>query len=185
LAGGFSAFTVAYNSRSNVLRSKATIGVAFHPSQSPIPELVEFDAIWDTGATDSVISKKVVDRCGLQPIAMTRVYTASGEENCYVYLVSIRLPNKVGFSNVKVTEGKIAGADLLIGMDLIGIGDFAVTNFENKTVFSYRIPSVSRIDFVEDAKEINRLNRPSIGRNAPCPCGSGKKFKKCHGQNTP
>ncbi len=22
-----------------------------------------------------------------------------------------------------------------------------------------------------------------IGRNEPCPCGSGKKFKKCHGQN--
>ncbi|MCF7846979.1 MAG: preprotein translocase subunit SecA [Candidatus Gracilibacteria bacterium] len=23
----------------------------------------------------------------------------------------------------------------------------------------------------------------NIGRNDPCPCGSGKKFKKCHGQN--
>jgi uncharacterized protein YecA (UPF0149 family) len=21
--------------------------------------------------------------------------------------------------------------------------------------------------------------RPKIGRNGPCPCGSGKKFKKC------
>jgi uncharacterized protein YecA (UPF0149 family) len=21
-----------------------------------------------------------------------------------------------------------------------------------------------------------------IGRNEPCPCGSGKKFKKCHGE---
>jgi preprotein translocase subunit SecA len=20
-----------------------------------------------------------------------------------------------------------------------------------------------------------------VGRNEPCPCGSGKKFKKCHG----
>ena len=24
---------------------------------------------------------------------------------------------------------------------------------------------------------------PHIGRNDPCPCGSGKKFKNCHGQN--
>jgi preprotein translocase subunit SecA len=23
---------------------------------------------------------------------------------------------------------------------------------------------------------------PSIGRNDPCPCGSGKKYKHCHGQ---
>jgi preprotein translocase subunit SecA len=22
-------------------------------------------------------------------------------------------------------------------------------------------------------------------RNAPCPCGSGKKYKKCHGANAP
>ena len=22
-----------------------------------------------------------------------------------------------------------------------------------------------------------------VGRNDPCPCGSGKKFKKCHGRN--
>jgi len=21
-----------------------------------------------------------------------------------------------------------------------------------------------------------------VGRNEPCPCGSGKKFKQCHGQ---
>lgn len=24
---------------------------------------------------------------------------------------------------------------------------------------------------------------PKVGRNDPCPCGSGKKYKKCHGQN--
>jgi preprotein translocase subunit SecA len=25
---------------------------------------------------------------------------------------------------------------------------------------------------------------PKVGRNEPCPCGSGKKFKKCCGQNS-
>jgi uncharacterized protein YecA (UPF0149 family) len=24
----------------------------------------------------------------------------------------------------------------------------------------------------------------NVGRNDPCPCGSGKKFKKCHGVGT-
>lgn len=23
---------------------------------------------------------------------------------------------------------------------------------------------------------------PTVGRNDPCPCGSGKKYKKCHGR---
>jgi hypothetical protein len=26
-----------------------------------------------------------------------------------------------------------------------------------------------------------RREEPKLGRNDPCPCGSGKKFKKCHG----
>ena len=26
-----------------------------------------------------------------------------------------------------------------------------------------------------------RRDQPKVGRNDPCPCGSGKKYKKCHG----
>lgn len=30
----------------------------------------------------------------------------------------------------------------------------------------------------------NKIKKiPLIGRNDPCFCGSGKKFKKCHGSN--
>ena len=29
-----------------------------------------------------------------------------------------------------------------------------------------------------------RLDEPKVGRNDPCPCGSGKKYKHCHGQLT-
>ena len=25
------------------------------------------------------------------------------------------------------------------------------------------------------------INSDKVGRNDPCPCGSGKKYKKCHG----
>jgi len=28
-----------------------------------------------------------------------------------------------------------------------------------------------------------RRDTPKPGRNAPCSCGSGKKYKKCHGAN--
>jgi len=31
------------------------------------------------------------------------------------------------------------------------------------------------------ATEPFRRNAPKVGRNDPCPCGSGKKYKKCHG----
>ncbi|MCP4250667.1 MAG: hypothetical protein GY778_26800 [bacterium] len=30
--------------------------------------------------------------------------------------------------------------------------------------------------------ETIRREQPKVGRNAPCPCGSGKKYKQCHGK---
>jgi preprotein translocase subunit SecA len=32
-----------------------------------------------------------------------------------------------------------------------------------------------------DPKPVSR--KPEVGRNDPCPCGSGKKYKKCHGKD--
>jgi uncharacterized protein len=26
-------------------------------------------------------------------------------------------------------------------------------------------------------------DQPKVGRNDPCPCGSGRKYKQCHGAN--
>jgi uncharacterized protein YecA (UPF0149 family) len=33
-----------------------------------------------------------------------------------------------------------------------------------------------------EVKQI-KLEHPKVGRNDPCPCGSGKKYKKCCGKN--
>ncbi|MGD0579983.1 MAG: SEC-C metal-binding domain-containing protein [Bryobacteraceae bacterium] len=33
----------------------------------------------------------------------------------------------------------------------------------------------------DHASEPARVKSIQAGRNEPCPCGSGKKFKKCHG----
>jgi uncharacterized protein YecA (UPF0149 family) len=33
----------------------------------------------------------------------------------------------------------------------------------------------------DDVVKTVRRDEPKIGRNDPCWCGSGKKFKKCHG----
>jgi tetratricopeptide (TPR) repeat protein len=32
-----------------------------------------------------------------------------------------------------------------------------------------------------EAESVEKANPPAVGRNEPCPCGSGKKYKKCHG----
>jgi preprotein translocase subunit SecA len=33
---------------------------------------------------------------------------------------------------------------------------------------------------LDPTKEQMNRTPPRVGRNEPCPCGSGKKFKKCH-----
>ncbi|HUT75007.1 MAG TPA: SEC-C metal-binding domain-containing protein [Armatimonadota bacterium] len=67
-------------------------------------------------------------------------------------------------------------------MDVIGQGDFAVSSDTGKTLFSFRHPSGGPIDFVPSGSA-ERSSGPKVGRNDPCPCGSGRKYKKCCGRS--
>ena len=42
-------------------------------------------------------------------------------------------------------------------------------------------PRPARTGGDDAAVQTVRREMPKVGRNAPCPCGSGKKYKKCHG----
>ena len=126
---------------------------AFDPTATPQlqrPPLEAFKALWDTGATASVITQTVVDKCGLKPTGMAVVHGVHGEATVETYLVNLWLPNNVGVQDLKVTLGQIKGADLLIGMDVITNGDFSLTNAGGVTVFSFRIPSLATVDFVKE-----------------------------------
>lgn len=138
---------------SGILRKLVTdvfYSVAFKPEQQ-INEIgiKKFSGLWDTGASASVISHEVANELGLIPITQQRVLHAQGEQLANVYKVNIFLPNQIMIPNVKVTEGRIN----LIGMDIISLGDFALSNRDGKTLFSFQIPSTHYYDFV---KQINQ-----------------------------
>ena len=44
-----------------------------------------------------------------------------------------------------------------------------------------RAPAPARVGGDDAAVKTVRRDEPKVGRNDPCPCGSGKKYKKCHG----
>ncbi len=49
---------------------------------------------------------------------------------------------------------------------------------------NFQHPSVGSISADDELAEMAVIKAPSgpkVGRNDPCPCGSGKKFKQCHG----
>ena len=137
-----------------VLENQCSVSRAWVPdSGNPEPEMVQFTAIWDTGATNSVITQAVVDACGLVATGMTKVFHVDGSSQVETYLVNLRLPNNVPYRGVNVTKGDLPDdAEILIGMNIINTGDFAVTNFDGITKFSFRVPSVGHLDFVEDSK---------------------------------
>lgn len=145
-------------------------------------------ALWDTGATNTVITKKIAQALGLVQTGVALVNHAAGQSFKPKYVVNIMLPNNVGISYVEVTEGDLTGEDVLIGMDIITKGDFAITNVGGKTTFSFRIPSIETIDYcIQSSPQVSVSNKPIIktkqpGRNDQCPCGSGKKYKNCCGK---
>lgn len=144
--------TFTYPALVNVVHSPCFVSVGFDLANPPDPRppSIQFHAIWDTGATASVITQEVVDRLGLVATGMTKVHGFDGETTAEVYVVNIALMQDVEFPGATVTKGKIIGGPcVLIGMDIIGKGDFAITNSNGKTTMSYRYPSQMTIDFVQ------------------------------------
>ncbi|MBI2834331.1 MAG: SEC-C domain-containing protein [Acidobacteria bacterium] len=49
------------------------------------------------------------------------------------------------------------------------------------TPFGGSAPRPARTGGDDAVVKTVRRDEPKVGRNDPCPCGSGKKYKKCHG----
>ncbi|MCI6278226.1 MAG: retroviral-like aspartic protease family protein [Bacteroidales bacterium] len=186
-----SAFTVEYGKHQRVIRSTVSL-TTYSPDDKQNGDKVECTAIWDTGATGSVISRRIAERLSLSPVGKQLINHANGTATVNVYIVNILLPNQIRFKAVEVTEGVFEDSfDVLIGMDIISRGDFSFTNCRGLSVFSFRIPSMEVIDYVSDARNKKKTfqvpiknSQKKLGRNEPCFCGSGKKYKFCHGKNT-
>lgn len=182
------AFTVECDFILNVLKTPCSVFEPFMPGEAT-PDIlnVSCNAIWDTGATGTVISSRVANKLGLSPIGVTTIQHANGTSDVNKYLINVGLPNGMGFAFIEVTEGNFNETfDVLIGMDIISKGDFSISNCKGNTCFSFRIPSLDKIDFVEDSNKKKKIAQipqtnasKKVGRNEPCPCGSGKKYKNC------
>ncbi|MBO4308134.1 MAG: SEC-C domain-containing protein [Bacteroidales bacterium] len=178
----FNAFTSDYPEEASSLQTQCGVSAGvIAPAANHLP-IKTVTAIWDTGAEISAISNRVATELGLTPVNIARNITAAGEISVYIYAVNIFLPNNVNFAMVPVTGNDLGDVDMLIGMDIISKGDFSITNVGGKTTFSFRIPSMERIDYVTAATPQPIVKAKEPGRNDPCPCGSGKKYKNCHGK---
>jgi hypothetical protein len=179
----FFAFTVKYNGLADRIITEVSLTPAYDPKahkQPPYP-LFSTQALWDTGATNSMVTAEVAAAMNLVPIGRTRLKHGGGIAETNTYLVNMFLPNYVAVPGIQVAELPIIGEGfgVLVGMDIISKSDLSITNVGGETWMTFRIPSIERIDYVVEASKIKYAG---VGRNDPCPCGSGKKFKQCCGR---
>ena len=70
-------------------------------------------------------------------------------------------------------------------VDVIGTGEGHKDEYvdEGPMTGGGELPEEEQIPQREKKQEPYRREHPKIGRNDPCPCGSGKKYKNCCGKN--
>jgi hypothetical protein len=153
----FRAFTLKFGGPAKQIVTKIGLTPAFnpkdHPGKPPFA-VTESTALWDTGATGSFLTSATVKTLKLVPTGTATINHAGGTSQNNTYVVNLYLPNRVAFAGVIVTEVEDIKGDfgVIIGMDIITSGDFAITNVNQKTWVSYRIPSTRSIDYVAEQR---------------------------------
>ena len=117
-------------------------------------------AVWDTGATCTCISPTLANELKLQKVGEAAVTSASHTvDRTNIYKVDIIVSDDIRFNDVCVCEMNIQYQQIgmLIGMDLISQGDFATSNFNGQTTFTFRKPSKSKIEFTSHEQSFIEL----------------------------
>ena len=171
----------ALYSKIGVLDStKTDVSVPFDQQKVPSFKCV---GLWDTGAMKIVITDQVINTLALPELGMAKVSGVSGTYQTTTHMIDLALPNGVVFPRLSVTKGTFGTHfDVLIGMDVISRGDFAISNYQGATTLTFRIPSLAQTDYVRWLTLRDQAFSSKIDRNAPCPCGSGRKHKHCCGR---
>ena len=107
---------------------------------------------WDCGATQSSISKELSQKLQLKPCGTQVATSSTGSALLDTYEISLILHDEVEIPMRVSALPNIhsSGVDMLIGMNVIHLGDFAISNYNDKTCFSFRIPSKGLIDFTKE-----------------------------------
>jgi hypothetical protein len=153
------AFEVRYPFRTENLISEVEV----YPAPTRKPDRFErIRAKWDTGANHTVISTILKERLNLVPIDSETVSGLGGSQIIDVVRLAIKLPNDVFIPSKHVgvcNINSVQNIDILIGMDIIQLGDFHISNAGDKSIFSFVIPSLPKPYSL--AMEADKLNDPT------------------------
>jgi predicted aspartyl protease len=151
------AFEQRHSSLAGYLMSEIEVSIV---SDTDKMEFTKIFAKWDTGASHTVISTRLQKQLGLAPISSELITGVGGTQQADVVKLTIKLPNDVSITSRRIGVCNISSAqnnDMLIGMDIIQLGDFHIVNTDGKTVFSFVIPPLPNPKSI--TAEVDKLNQ--------------------------
>jgi hypothetical protein len=154
-------FILPYNCSTNKLITVANLFpiTSFDKNLCNIP--VGVNALWDTGATLTFMKPKLRDKLKLRMFGTgspIHIVGVGGLVKADFTYASLLLSDNLLFEYcpVYVVDFPVKNVDIIIGMDIINMGDFILSNTENKTTFSFVVPPLpNRIDFTDILKTLN------------------------------
>jgi len=124
------------------------------------PKKIKAKALWDTGAMMTAITPETAKSLNLVSYDRKKVKGIKNEITLAgIARVSIKLPNIPEIKCDVLICSLVKDIDLLIGMDIIQLGDFSISNGAGKTLFTFAMPPFEeKIDLYEKAKTTNKIN---------------------------
>lgn len=119
--------------------------VDFMKGEMPETIYTSQNAMWDTGATNTLISPKIIQALNLKSFGKSSISSANGVIETNSYLIHVGLPSGSIITNILALENDNEDYEIVIGMDIITQGDFAFSNKDGHSTFSFRIPSTEEI----------------------------------------
>jgi hypothetical protein len=149
----FNAFAKQYSALAEDLNTDVEV----FPVSSTSNQGTTVYAIWDTGASQTVITHRLMSHLNLIPIETKVVHGINSKQTVDVVAISIKLPNGLLIPDIRVFVCDIPSPiDMLIGMDIIQLGDFHISNTGGRTLFSFVIPSLpEQFDLTQKADALN------------------------------
>ena len=83
----------------------------------------------------------------LNAIRFKTIFVLDAQVQLKTFLIHAGLPTGDIVTNIMAMACESDEYDAIFGMDIISLGDFAITNQNGQTTFSFRIPSSQTIEF--------------------------------------
>ena len=161
-----------FNTFSDLIKKSIDAKIALFPEKEKVDiikalYLQAVDSLWKDALTSLDALKEGIGLRGYAQVNPLIEY----QKEAYGLFINMQFRMKEEALNSISTvqfEGSVNAGDILAGAGLLS-DNFVLTHDE--------------INFETEEKQKPIVKPKKIGRNEPCPCGSGKKYKNCHGKN--